>query len=61
MTSDPLRVEQMLRPDFTVPVVQMHMAEGAEPARSTYAGEVFVAKKRILRVRMSFSSRVRDF
>jgi ATP phosphoribosyltransferase regulatory subunit len=31
----------MLRPDFTVPVVQMHMAEGAEPARYTYAGEVF--------------------
>jgi ATP phosphoribosyltransferase regulatory subunit len=31
----------MLRPDFTVPVVQMHMAYGAEPARYTYAGEVF--------------------
>jgi ATP phosphoribosyltransferase regulatory subunit len=31
----------MLRPDFTVPVVQMHMAEGAEPARYVYAGEVF--------------------
>ncbi len=28
----------MLRPDFTVPVVQMHMAGGAEPARYTYAG-----------------------
>ena len=28
VTSDPLRGEQMLRPDFTVPVVQMHMAEG---------------------------------
>ena len=41
VTSDPLRGEQMLRPDFTVPVVQMHMAEGAEPARYTYAGEVF--------------------
>ncbi|MFP4045181.1 MAG: ATP phosphoribosyltransferase regulatory subunit [Rhodosalinus sp.] len=40
-THDPLRGEQMLRPDFTVPVVQMHMAEGAEPARYTYAGEVF--------------------
>ncbi|MFP4275264.1 MAG: ATP phosphoribosyltransferase regulatory subunit [Paracoccaceae bacterium] len=40
-TQDPLRGEQMLRPDFTVPVVQMHMAEGAEPARYTYAGEVF--------------------
>ncbi len=41
VTSDALRGEQMLRPDFTVPVVQMHMAEGAEPARYTYAGKVF--------------------
>ncbi len=41
VTQDPLRGEQMLRPDFTVPVVQMHMAEGAEPARYTYMGEVF--------------------
>ncbi|WP_372893249.1 ATP phosphoribosyltransferase regulatory subunit [Rhodosalinus sp.] len=40
-THDPLRGERMLRPDFTVPVVEMHMAEGAEPARYTYAGEVF--------------------
>ena len=31
----------MLRPDFTLPVVQMHMNEGAEPARYTYSGEVF--------------------
>lgn len=41
VTSDSLRGEQMLRPDFTVPVVQMHMARGAEPARYTYAGTVF--------------------
>ncbi|MBC7131852.1 MAG: ATP phosphoribosyltransferase regulatory subunit [Roseovarius sp.] len=41
VTSDTLRGEQMLRPDFTVPVVQMHMTDGAEPARYTYAGEVF--------------------
>lgn len=41
VTSDALRGEQMMRPDFTVPVVEMHMAEGAEPARYTYAGEVF--------------------
>lgn len=41
VTSDALRGEQMLRPDFTVPVVQMHMEIGAEPARYTYAGEVF--------------------
>ncbi|MBR9766155.1 MAG: ATP phosphoribosyltransferase regulatory subunit [Rhodobacteraceae bacterium] len=40
-TFDALRGEQMLRPDFTVPVVQMHMEGGAEPARYTYAGEVF--------------------
>lgn len=41
ITSDALRGEQMLRPDFTVPVVQMHMAGGADPARYTYAGTVF--------------------
>ncbi|EAQ04328.1 ATP phosphoribosyltransferase regulatory subunit [Pseudooceanicola batsensis HTCC2597] len=41
VTSDALRGEQMMRPDFTVPVVEMHMAGGAEPARYTYAGEVF--------------------
>ncbi len=33
--------EAMLRPDFTVPVVQMHMAQGGDPARYAYAGEVF--------------------
>lgn len=41
VTADALRGEQMLRPDFTVPVVQMHMADGAEPARYTYSGAVF--------------------
>lgn len=41
VTSDPLKGEQMLRPDFTVPVVQMHMESAAEPARYTYLGEVF--------------------
>lgn len=41
VTSDALRGEQMMRPDFTVPVVEMHMAGGAEPAHYTYAGEVF--------------------
>ncbi|MFK7875667.1 MAG: ATP phosphoribosyltransferase regulatory subunit [Paracoccaceae bacterium] len=41
VTSDALHGEQMLRPDFTVPVVQMHMEGGAEPARYTYAGPVF--------------------
>ena len=46
VTSDALRGEQMLRPDFTVPVVQMHMAHGADPARYTYAGEVFRRQER---------------
>lgn len=41
VTTDPLRGEMMLRPDFTVPVVQAHMADQVEPARYTYAGEVF--------------------
>jgi ATP phosphoribosyltransferase regulatory subunit len=51
VTADPLRGEMMLRPDFTVPVVQRHMAPenrapenrngGAEPARYTYMGPVF--------------------
>ena len=41
VTSDALRGEQMMRPDFTVPVVQMHMRDGAEPARYPYSGEVF--------------------
>ncbi|WP_045387094.1 ATP phosphoribosyltransferase regulatory subunit [Falsirhodobacter sp. alg1] len=40
-TQDPLRGEMMLRPDFTVPVVQAHMADGADPARYAYMGEVF--------------------
>ncbi len=41
VTTDPLRGEMMLRPDFTVPVVQAHMSHGAEPARYCYMGEVF--------------------
>lgn len=41
VTGDPVRGEMMLRPDFTVPVVQAHMAHGAEPARYAYLGEVF--------------------
>jgi len=40
-THDTDRGELMLRPDFTVPVVEMHMAGGADPARYTYLGEVF--------------------
>jgi len=41
LTTDPLRGEMVLRPDFTVPVVQMHMESHADPARYTYAGRVF--------------------
>jgi ATP phosphoribosyltransferase regulatory subunit len=41
VTNDPLRGEMMLRPDFTVPVVQAHMNGGAEPARYCYIGEVY--------------------
>ncbi|WP_406736114.1 ATP phosphoribosyltransferase regulatory subunit [Thioclava sp. GXIMD4215] len=41
VTHDPGQGEMMLRPDFTVPVVQAHMAGGAEPARYCYLGEVF--------------------
>ncbi len=41
VTQDPIHGEFVLRPDFTVPVVQMHMETFAEPARYTYAGKVF--------------------
>ena len=41
ITADPLNGEMMLRPDFTVPVVQAHMKGGADPARYAYMGEVF--------------------
>ena len=41
VTHDPTMGEMMLRPDFTVPVVQAHMREGAEPARYCYSGLVF--------------------
>ena len=41
VTADPLHGEMMLRPDFTVPVVQAHMNDGAEPRRYAYMGEVF--------------------
>lgn len=44
VTHDPVEGEMMLRPDFTVPVVQAHMAHGADPARYAYLGEVFRAQ-----------------
>ncbi|RVV96807.1 ATP phosphoribosyltransferase regulatory subunit [Mesobaculum littorinae] len=40
-TWDPTAGEMMLRPDFTVPVVRMHMDGGADPARYCYSGPVF--------------------
>ena len=41
VTTDPLRGEMMLRPDFTVPIVQMHMRGSGAMARYAYMGEVF--------------------
>jgi ATP phosphoribosyltransferase regulatory subunit len=41
VTADPLEGEMMLRPDFTVPVVQQHMARGGGAAQYCYMGEVF--------------------
>ncbi|MFQ8430837.1 ATP phosphoribosyltransferase regulatory subunit [Amaricoccus sp. W119] len=35
------RAEMMLRPDFTVPIVRLHMDSGAEPARYSYCGPVW--------------------
>ncbi|WP_417722226.1 ATP phosphoribosyltransferase regulatory subunit [Salipiger sp.] len=41
VTQDPARGEMMLRPDFTVPVTEMHIARDVERAHYTYAGKVF--------------------
>ncbi|GHA45059.1 ATP phosphoribosyltransferase regulatory subunit [Amylibacter ulvae] len=41
VTQDPVLGERMLRPDFTVPIVERHMSEGAEPARYCYNGSVW--------------------
>jgi len=40
-THDPVEGELMLRPDFTVPVVQIHMVNGVSAARYAYAGSVW--------------------
>jgi len=40
-TRDPLAGELMLRPDFTVPVVQMHMQHRRATSRYAYSGKVF--------------------
>lgn len=41
LTSDPHLGEIVLRPDFTVPIVQQHLASGNATARYAYAGKVF--------------------
>jgi ATP phosphoribosyltransferase regulatory subunit len=41
VTQDPVQGEMMLRPDFTLPIVQMHMQNRVEPARYAYSGKVF--------------------
>ncbi|RYH10086.1 ATP phosphoribosyltransferase regulatory subunit [Tropicimonas sp. IMCC6043] len=46
VTADPLKGEQMMRPDFTVPVVLWHVESGAGEARYSYAGEVFRRQER---------------
>lgn len=48
-THDPVLGEAMLRPDFTMPVVRMHMDGGTEPARYAYAGTVFRAQEEAAR------------
>lgn len=40
-TDDPLHGEQMLRPDFTVPILETHFRAPAQPARYCYAGPVW--------------------
>lgn len=41
ITQDSVLGEQILRPDFTVPVVQRHITEGRDPARYCYSGPVW--------------------
>ncbi|MEO0701209.1 MAG: ATP phosphoribosyltransferase regulatory subunit [Pseudomonadota bacterium] len=41
VTQDLVQGELMLRPDYTVPVVQAHLASGQGAARYRYAGQVF--------------------
>jgi ATP phosphoribosyltransferase regulatory subunit len=41
VTQDPVDGELILRPDFTVPVLRLHMQNAAAPARYRYAGPVY--------------------
>ncbi|GLQ36224.1 ATP phosphoribosyltransferase regulatory subunit [Amylibacter marinus] len=54
VTHDPVLGERMLRPDFTLPIVEQHMTEGEEPARYTYNGPVW-------RMQDAGSSRATEF
>ena len=54
ITNDPVYGEMMLRPDFTVPIVEQHMANSVSPARYTYCGKVF-------RRQEEFPDRPREF
>ena len=48
VTTDPLTGPQILRPDFTVPVAQSHIASGEKAARYAYSGKVFRQQDRTL-------------
>jgi len=54
ITNDPVYGEMMLRPDFTIPIVEQHMANSVSPARYTYCGKVF-------RRQEEFPDRPREF
>ncbi|NCX86305.1 MAG: ATP phosphoribosyltransferase regulatory subunit [Rhodobacteraceae bacterium] len=54
ITNDPVYGEMMLRPDFTIPIVEQHMAKNVSPARYTYCGKVF-------RRQEEFPDRPREF
>ena len=41
IVEDPVRGNLMLRPDFTVPIVQMHLDRGSEAEKYCYAGKVW--------------------
>ena len=45
ITNDPVYGEIMLRPDFTVPIVEQHMANSVSSARYTYCGKYLEDKK----------------
>ena len=54
ITNDPVYGEMMLRPDFTIPIVEQHMANSVSTVRYTYCGKVF-------RRQEEFPDRPREF